>query len=263
MSLGDKLNSIVITARNQMFLQGELAQLSFMAFGFAQKNANDLENEEIEVHYPVGYNPDKTIVPAKRKYTKQELADRYQYLSESYLGLNAILQLVTITEAMCGDVLRAVIVKYPKKLGNKRQVLISTILESNSIEEMHLKATDSLINELTYKSPEEFAAAVEDLTSINLLECTAYHRYIEVKATRDIYLHNSGVANQVYLKKSGTHARAKNGQQLPMNIDYFLESYESCIQLSEWLELELHEHWHSQDLENRKAPQLPLPPAAA
>ena len=138
---------------------------------------------------------------------------------------------------------------YPQKLGTKRTLPIKTILEATSIQEVHMRATDGLINELTYKSPAEFAEAIRSLIPINLLECPAFHKYIEIKATRDIYIHNKGIANDVYLRKAGSHARVKEGTVLPSDIQYFLESYESCLQLIEWLESELHQHWHSSEYE--------------
>jgi hypothetical protein len=36
---------------------------------------------------------------------------------------------------------------------------------------------------------------------------------------------------------------------LPVDIPYFLESYEACLQLTEWLESELDQHWHSSERE--------------
>jgi hypothetical protein len=127
---------------------------------------------------------------------------------------------------------------------------------------VHLRATDALLNELGYKSPAEFAESLQHLLSVNLLECPAFHRYMEVKATRDIHIHNRGVANDVYLRKAGSHARVRSGTSLPADIQYFLESYECCLQVADWLEGELHSRWHSSECEDRRAPQPELPLAA-
>ena len=172
--------------------------------------------------------------------------------------MNALVQFVTIVETMLGDAVRAVVVRYPRKLGGKRNILIETVLESTTLEEVHLRATDALLNHLSYKSPADFSESVHQLLSVNLLECPAFHRYVEIKATRDIFVHNRGVANDVYVRKAGSHARVTSGFALPADIHYFLESYEHCLQLTEWLEVELHSRWHSSDYEDRKNPQLPL-----
>lgn len=122
-----------------------------------------------------------------------------------------------------------------------------------------MRATDALLNELSYKAPGEFAESMQTLLSVNLLECPAFHRYMEIKATRDIFVHNRGIANDIYLRKAGSHARVKVGMVLPADIQYFLESYEHCLQVADWLEEQLHSRWHSSEYEDRRSPQIEIP----
>lgn len=262
-NLGNQLNQIVRDARHAMFDQGELAQLTYGAFDIAAKSMQEMQQEEIEVSFPVGYRADRTAIPSTRTYRKDQLLSKYQFLAFHQLSVNALVQLVTLVETMLGDVVRAVVARYPQKLGGKRSLSIQTVLESTSLAEVHLRATDALLNELAYKSPTEFAESVQPLLSINLLECPAFHRFVEVKATRDIFVHNRGVANDVYVRKAGSHARVNAGMSLPVDIQYFLESYERCLQVADWLEAELHSHWHSSQYEDRENPQLPLQVAAS
>lgn len=248
-NIGDVLYRLVSGARSLLFGQGELAQLTYGAFNVASANLSNFEGETIEISYPVGLRPDRTAIPSVRQYAKDDLLQRYKYLAFHQLPLNGLVQMVMITEALLGDIVRAVVTKYPQKLGAKRSVPLQVVLEAKTIDDVHIRATDALLHELSYKSPSEFAGAVESLLSLNLLECPAFHRYVEVKATRDIYIHNRGVANETYLRKVGSHARAQVNYLLPVDIQYFLESYESCLQLTEWLERELHERWHSTERE--------------
>ena len=154
---------------------------------------------------------------------------------------------------MLGDVIRAVIMKYPQKIGTKKNISVGIVLAASSIEEIHFQAIDSILNELSYKTPRDFSESLSSIVSVNLLECPAFHKYLEVKATRDIYIHNRGVANDIYVNKSGSHARVIAGNIIPVDAQYFLESYESCLQLTEWLEINLHEIWPSSEMEDRKA----------
>jgi hypothetical protein len=257
-NLGNQLNRIVWDARALLFEQGELAELTYGAFDIAARFARSQKDDEIEITFPVGYRADRTTIPSKRTYKKEELVRKYEHLAIRQLSINAIIQLVTIVEAMLTDVLRAVVVRYPQKLGSKRMIALHSILESTSLEEVHLRACDSLLNDLSYKSPAEFAEELEKLIGIKLLECPAYQRYIEVKASRDIFVHNSGVANAVYVRKAGAYARVRDGETIPADVQYLLESYENCLQIADWLEKELHEHWHSSEFEEREQPQLPL-----
>lgn len=258
-NLGNTLNQIVRSARHAMFDQGELAQLTYGAFDIAARSMQEMQQDDIEVTFPVGYQADKTAIPSTRTYRKEQLLSKYQFLAFHQLSINALVQLVTLVDIMLGDVVRAVVVRYPHKLGGKRNISIQAVLESTSLAEVHIRATDALLNELAYKSPTEFAESIQPLLSINLLECPAFHQYVEVKATRDIFIHNRGVANDVYVRKAGSHARVKAGMALPVDIQYFLESYERCLQIADWLEIELHSHWHSSEYEDRQNPQLDLP----
>ena len=254
-NLGNQLNRILNEAKHTLFDQGELAQLTHGAFDIAARAMQESKNEEIDVSFPVGYRADKTTIESKRTYKKEDLLGRYQYLAFHQLSINAIVQIVTIVEAAINDVVRATVLRYPKKLGAKRSIPMKTIFESTSIEEIHVRATDSLINELSYKSPVEFAESLKSIIPVNLMECHSFHKYVEVKATRDIFIHNRGIANDIYTRKSGTHSRVNAGGNLPCNIQYFLESYEASLQMMEWLENQLHQHWHSSENEDRQQKQ--------
>ena len=186
-------------------------------------------------------------------YTKEDLIKQYNYLANNQLALNGVYQLVIIIEATLSDFLRKVILKYPQKIGSKMSIKSSLVLSASSIEELHIKTTDSILNDLAYKSPRDFAKACEELLSINFLECPSYHKYIEIKATRDIYIHNLGFINELYLNKVGSHARGQLGGQIPVTMNYFLESYEECIKFIEWLEIQAHEEWTSSEYEDKLA----------
>lgn len=257
-NLGNHLNRLIKEAMGTLFEQGELAQLTYGAFDIAARGMQASEQDEIEVTYPVGYRPDKTTIISSRTYRKEQLLGRYQFLAFHQLSINGLVQLVTLVEAMLGDIVRAVVIKHPQKLGAKRTIPLQIVLESTSIEEVHVRAIDALLNELSYKSPAEFAESLQFLLSINLLECPAFHKYMEMKASRDIFTHNRGVANEIYVRKAGPHVRVNSGMRLPADIQYFLESYESCLRLSEWLEKELHGHWHSSDFENHQNKQIEM-----
>lgn len=234
-----------------MFEQGELAQLSHSAFNHVASAITDGSEQEIEVKYPVGYHPTKQPILGTLKYSKSDLINRYSYLAHTQLPIHGIFHLATLVESMFGDVIRVILMEYPGKIGSRRQVRCEEVLKAKSIEELHLHISNSILNELSYKSPTEFGKEAADIVSVNLLECSAYHQYIEMKATRDVFVHNDGVANEIYVRKAGSHARVRSGVALPINQVYFLECYESCLQLLEWFEQQLHSVWHSSEFVQR------------
>lgn len=205
-NLGNLLNRIVHSGRSRLFEQGELAELTYGALEITIGTLDKSPKETIEFAFPVGWRPDNQPISGHRSYQKAELRDRYMFLAHRQLALNGLVQIVTITEATLTDVIRAVVRKHPQKLGSKRTVPLQMVLEAASIEDVHIKATDSYVNELAYKSPAEYAEAVERQLSVNLNDSSAFHKYIEVKATRDIHMHNGGIANDVYVRKASSHA---------------------------------------------------------
>lgn len=251
-NFGNMLNERNGNALFALFEVGEVFQLTYSSFEEMAKRIEGDKNEVFTLSYPIGYRQDKTSLLGKKEYSKRDLLGRISNLSNEKLALNGIYQLITIIEALLGDLLRLIIIRYPKKIGSKRTIKSSDILSCENIEELHLKTANAILNELSYKSPMEFAEESKNITSINLLECPAFHRYVEIKATRDIHIHNLGKVNELYLSKASTHARAKLGQYLHVDNYYLLESYEFCLQFVEWMEERLHEIWPSSEYEDRK-----------
>ena len=244
-SFGDTLYRKVDSQRFQLFIQGELAELTYQSYQLSISTVADGESDTFEITFPVGYKADNTSISSTRTYTKEDLISRYEHICFSQLPINGIYQLVTIIEVLLVDILRGILLEFPNKIPSKRKIDAELVLEAGSLDEVKNSIINSLINELNYKSPREFAEEFEKYTGIKLLEQPAFHKYIELKATRDVYIHNSGVANSIYLTKAGTLSRVRIDEFLPVTIQYFLESYECCLQLTEVLELLLNKIWPS------------------
>lgn len=253
-TFGDKLYSRVSNARHNLFLQGEIAQLTYQAFVKYMELIDGTEDDKIQITYPIGYKPDHTTIDTTQTYTKEELKDRYQHLGLRQLPINSIYQLITTIEALFFDILRDILIQFPVKIPNKKKFDVEILLEAKSLDEIKLNLINVIINEIAYKSPKEFAEEFNKYVGVNLLEKPAFHRYIELKATRDIYIHNQGIANEIYLSKADSSARVKSGEFLPVDIQYFLQSYESCIQITEILEEALNKIWPSIIYQRNKTP---------
>ena len=254
-TFGNRIYDLLQNTKSLLFLQGEMAQLTYLSFEQNIKWVNQLEEgATIPISYPLGYRADNTAIMSDPKnYTKEELVERYAHLGVNKLPLDAIYQLVTIMETLLNDILRLILIEYPNKIPSKKKVDVDCILSSDSIDQIKLTIVDSILNDIAYKSPKDYASEFDKYTGVNLLENPVFHKYIELKATRDIHIHNRGIANEVYLNKAGVVARVKNGQYLPVDIPYFLNSYEQCLQLTEILEVELDKIWPSENFRNKKS----------
>lgn len=255
-TFGDKLYRLISNARSVLFLQGEIAQLTYQSFVKYIEVINENNEPEIQITYPVGFRPDNTTIDSTVTYTKENLIERYQYLGLTQLPINGIYQLVTTIEALLGDILKETLIQFPGKISNKKKLDYELVLGAKSLDEIKLAVVNSILNELAYKTPKEYGEEFEKYVGVKLLEQPIYHRYIELKATRDIYIHNQGVANDIYTTKADRLSRVKSGQFLPVNIQYFLQSYENCIQLTEILEEELNKIWPSWDYQKSKTQNL-------
>lgn len=255
-SIGDRLYKRIANARTKLFLQGEIAQLTYQSFVKYIEVINEIQDKEINITYPIGYRPDNTTIDSTISYTKENLISRYQFLGFTQLPINGIYQLVTTIEVLLGDILRDTLIEFPAKISNKRKLDFEIVLEAVSLEEIKIALVNTIINELSYKSPKDFAEEFFKYVGVNLFEKPTFHKYIELKATRDIYVHNQGMANEIYLTKADRLARVKSGQYLTVDIQYFLQSYECCIQITEILEEALNRIWPSLEYQKSKTQNI-------
>ena len=255
-TFGDKLYRLISNARNILFLQGEIAQLTYQSFVKYIEVINENNEPQIQITYPIGFRPDNTTIDSTVTYTKENLIERYQFLGLTQLPINGIYQLVTTIETLLGDILKETLIQFPAKISNKKKLDYELVLGAKSLDEIKLAVVHSILNELAYKTPKEYGEEFEKYVGVKLLEQPIYHRYIELKATRDIYIHNQGKANDIYAAKADRLSRVKSGQFLPVNIQYFLQSYENCIQLTEILEEESNKIWPSLDYQKSKTQNL-------
>jgi hypothetical protein len=245
--LGNQIFRLLNQHQASLFDLGRSAQLAYIAFQQQGKTLSENPNKTINLTYPVGLKPDGSIIPGQKDFPKEALIDHYKRLSEYELGIMCTYHLVTQTEVLLTDLVTAILKKYPKKLGAKKQTSVSVLFEATSIEAAREAVISSICNELSYLSPKEYADSAKDIFGFSLLEIPAYHRYLEVKATRDVFIHNRGIANSIYEAKAGSHARCRSGIVLPMNSAYFLQCYECCLALTEMLMKQFNEIWPSEE----------------
>lgn len=242
---GDRLYKKVYFSKGAIYLQGEFLQLSYQAFGRYLEYIEGSSELSIPVRYPVGMRNDSTPILSTYEISKDDLYKKYNYLSEAQLPINGIYQLVTIIENLLVDILREVLLQFPNKISSKKKFDYEIFITSNSLDEIKSTIINSIINELTYKSPKDFAEDFKNYIGLDLTKAIAFDNYIEIKATRDIHIHNQGVANDIYRSKAGTFARVNPGKNLPVDKKYFLQSYEWCIQLIGFIEKGINDIWPS------------------
>ena len=140
----------------------------------------------------------------------------------------SIISAVATTEDYLITILTIILRLYPDKLtSGDKKVDLSLVLDSENIDELLDRLVEKRIHSAFYESPAKYLHFIEDTLSISIPK-KRKDMYIEIKATRDILVHNDGVVNSSYLRKANKMARAKENENIPINSEYFDECI-SCM----------------------------------
>jgi hypothetical protein len=133
----------------------------------------------------------------------ENLADRLepsQLTPDNYFAGLLLVSAISETEMYFVDVLRRIVVEFPKKLGSTTFRLADILDKSR--DELVLLAAEESLNRLMYKKPSEYLADLGDLLSIDTVPLkTAWPSFVEAKARRDLGIHNAWRVNATYRRK--------------------------------------------------------------
>ena len=133
---------------------------------------------------------------------------------------------VSLFEDFFFELLRFWLAAYPASL-SKKQVEISAVLKAPDKSAIVLTVVDKELNELKYERLADWFASLERLTNLGCPTADEIEKLAEFKASRDILVHNNGVANATYVSKAGNWARYKNGERLEIPEQYHRASWET------------------------------------
>jgi hypothetical protein len=144
--------------------------------------------------------------------------------AREYFRAVLFIDLISEIEIFFANIVKATIVKNPKKLGGA-QFKLSDILDASSTDELITRAADEYIYKLMYKKPGEYLDEICNTLSIERTTISAYWpTYIEAKARRDLGVHNNWICNATYrrkLQEAGVQTTTSVGESLiPSDRDY-------------------------------------------
>jgi len=82
------------------------------------------------------------------------------------------------------------------------------------------------LNEILYERPTGWFKYLEDKAKLGCPTPDEIDRIAEAKASRDVLVHNRGVASKIYESKAGALARHKDGQRMDISEQYHREIWE-------------------------------------
>lgn len=166
---------------------------------------------------------------ARRK--DKELKEIYERFIARELYENLIVTAVSQFESFLFDVLRLVVSSYPQKLAlnvrgveTNRDVPLDVLLQSESLEDALNQVIARRLNSISYAAPRAYLAYIKHVASIDT-DDESFLDYIEIKSSRDLIVHNSGIINELYLQKAGEKARGNLNEKIMVDALYF----DNCI----------------------------------
>jgi len=167
------------------------------------------------------------IIVARRKTKILRLLDN---AIERDLYKQSLISATEVTEDYLAQILTIILKWFPQKLKitaggvqTERKVDLDMVLEVDDLDELLSRTIEKRLVSISYVSPEQHFGYLEAILSFELPEDVKTD-YAEVKATRDLLVHNSGIVNRIYLRKVGEKARASEKDLIPLDDEYFSES---------------------------------------
>ena len=161
---------------------------------------------------------------------EQTLLAHAQLYVTDYLPSSTFQDFVSLFEIFFFDFLRAWLAAYPGSLSSK-QVDIGTVLDAHDKSAIILIVVDKELNELKYECLAEWFAYLERLTKLGCPTSDEIEQLSEIKASRDILVHNNGITNATYISKAGTRVRYSNGDKLEIPEQYHRASWDTITRV--------------------------------
>ncbi len=157
--------------------------------------------------------------------TQSELAARARGYVAKQLAEATFQQFVSLFEGFVFDLLRLWLTAYPRNLIGKK-VDFKAVLDATDKDAIILLMVDKELNEVLYERPTGWFAYLEERAKLGCPSIAEIERIAEAKASRDVLVHNRGIAGRSYLSKAGTLARYKDEERIEIPEPYHRDIWE-------------------------------------
>jgi hypothetical protein len=157
--------------------------------------------------------------------TQTDLAGRAPRYIREQLAEATFQQFVSLFENFFLDLLRLWLLAYPQSLSG-RKVDFQTVLDAPDKQAIALLVVNKELNEILYDRPTGWFKYLDDRVKLGCPTPDEIDRIAEAKASRDVLVHNRGVANKTYEGKAGKLARFRDGDRIDIPEPYHRETWE-------------------------------------
>lgn len=157
--------------------------------------------------------------------TQAELAGKAREYVAEQLTEATFQQFISSFENFFLDLLRLWLMAYPQSLSGKK-VDFQAVLAAPDKDAITLLVVNKELNEVSYDRPTGWFKYLEDKVNLGCPTPGEIDRIAEAKASRDVLVHNRGVASKTYESKAGRLARYRDGQRIDIPEHYHREIWE-------------------------------------
>lgn len=202
---------------------------------FIQRTREILLNEISQIRDDNADTNETYNVPSRKGklFSKEAFRTHKEYkgllreITERDLFENFIVTNVSKFESYLFRTLTEVISVYPEKLGINvngikpyKTVPIEFVMSTQSIDLLIEKVITDRITSISYATPQQYLQFFQEVTGCKT-NGDEFIDYIEIKATRDLLVHNDKRVNDIYLEKVGDKKRGTLNHVIPIDGKYF------------------------------------------
>ncbi|GLB24204.1 hypothetical protein LXJ15735_04450 [Lacrimispora xylanolytica] len=172
---------------------------------------------EKEVDGKPVYNYNISVAELKEQYEKIEVQDKQNQILYS----GSLMLLITYFENTISKLFRADFINHPQRVSlSNKSVPYKVLEDSESIEEVKNHLVDAEVTNMMYGSLSDWIDYFKKNMKMQLSYITNnYLDLIEIIARRNLFVHNDGIVNKIYLSLVGSEVKSKYGNGDLITID--------------------------------------------
>lgn len=171
-------------------------------------------------------NPGGSVTTAiGSKHSTEEILSFLDHYKNEYLHALAFQHTVALFEAFIFDFARLILINQPRLLSGSKKIDVEVIIKYHDYKSLILFLADKELNELKYAKVADWFSYIDKLMHLGCPTEDEIERFAEIKASRDILVHNSARVNSIYLMKAGNQVRYSEGEKLDIPFRYFRLSW--------------------------------------
>ena len=154
----------------------------------------------------------------------EDYRERLPKCSQELMNL-VFIQLLSKFEAFFFDLLKILLTERPVRLPKDKKITYGAIVECGDLNELLEKLVAKELNELKYRPVKDWFEQLQKIVHISSPSEKQIDSLVEMKASRDLIIHNSGIINEVYIRKVGAFGRGRLGETISLPERYLRQTF--------------------------------------